>query len=101
MKAYVPSRVLQIYKATPYLQALLQGAMDLPALAHVGPSGNFNVPVVSECGPSRVEMESAIAEITEKAGGAFTVSGSVWFTDHCSREEPDIVAITRDVARGG
>jgi hypothetical protein len=69
-----------------------------PLLAHVAPNGNFNVHVVSDSGGGATEVATIeVGNIT-----AITVTGSGSFTDHVlSREEPDILSITRDVARSG
>jgi hypothetical protein len=119
MATMPPEMFLPMYKSVPTLLELLKHAALPPLpplLAHVGPNGNFNVPVVFECPPPRVEMETELVEVTEKVGGAtavvrivggkstaITVTGSgTWGEPFVlSMATPDILAITRDVARSG
>jgi hypothetical protein len=116
----------------------IEGEPLKPLLAHVAPNGNFNVPVVPECGrvggevPTFSGVGSGATFVTRVEDGKITainVAGSGSFTDpyvlspeepeiadrayiwestargfndwSAKQDEPDILAITRDVARGG
>jgi hypothetical protein len=97
----------------------IEGEPLKPLLAHVGPNGNFNEPVEKPTSPQRefidhlaakaaVERASfigppAVARIEDGKVTAITVTGSGSLTDPyvLSREYPDILSITRDVARSG
>jgi hypothetical protein len=97
----------------------IEGEPLKPLLAHVAPNGNFNVPVEKPISPqsefieelaAKAEAEKAsfigateVARIEDGQITAINVTGSGSFTDPyvLSREEPDILAITRSVARSG
>jgi hypothetical protein len=94
--------LLQIIKSSPTLMELLRWRKPLkPLLAHVAPNGNFNVPVVVPVVPECWKVGGEVPDVSGRCEHGMTRNGMA--CDWCSpiEEEPDILAITRGVARSG
>jgi hypothetical protein len=99
-KAWRPSPQSEFIKEW---MAKVEAGLLKPLLAHVAPNGNFNVPVIVNRGEGYGYGATKVARVEDGNITAINVTGSGTFSDPfvMSREEPDILAITRDVARGG